>query len=164
MWFYYNTAEEFKEEDIQDHFGFVYLITHLGTGRKYIGKKFFTKSKTRQIKGKKKKSRVSSDWLTYWGSNTELQEEVKLNGEDKYTREILHLCKSRSACSYWETFEIFSRHALLSDAYYNSWVTCKIHKAHVLGKFNGSQQSTSKQRHDSSSVNSENNQSSEITD
>jgi hypothetical protein len=163
MWFYYNTAEEFKEEDIQDHFGFVYLITHLGTGRKYIGKKFFTKSKTRQVKGKKKKSRVSSDWLTYWGSNTELQEEIKKNGEDKYTREILHLCKSRSECSYLETFEIFSRHALLSDAYYNSWVTCKIHKAHVLGKINGSQ-TTSKQRHDSNQVNSENNQSSEVTD
>lgn len=163
MWFYYNTAEQFKEEDIQDHFGFVYLITHLGTGRKYIGKKFFTKSKTKQVKGKKKKSRVSSDWQTYWGSNTELQEEVKKNGEDKYTREILHLCKSRSACSYWETFEIFSRHALLSDSYYNSWVTCKIHKAHVLGKLNGSQ-TDSKQRHDSCQNNSENNQSSEVTD
>jgi hypothetical protein len=151
-------------EDIADNYGFVYCITNLSSEKKYIGKKFFTKSKTYQVKGKKKKSRVSSDWQTYWGSNTELQEEVKLNGEERYTREILHLCKSRSACSYWETFEIFSRHALLSDSYYNSWVTCKIHKAHVLGKINGSQQSISKQRHDSSSVDSENNQSSEITD
>jgi hypothetical protein len=163
-WYYHNTAEEFTENHIKDNIGFVYLITHLGTGRKYIGKKLFTKAGYRQVKGKKKKIRKESDWLFYWGSNTELQEEVKLNGEDKYTREILHLCKSRSACSYFETFEIFSRHALLSDSYYNSWVTCKIHKAHVLGKINGSQQSISKQRHDSSSVNSENNQSSEITD
>ena len=163
MWFYHNTIEQFKEDDIQDHYGFVYLITHIETGRKYIGKKFFTKAKTKQVKGKKKKLRVSSDWQTYWGSNTELQEEVEINGEDAYTREILHLCKSRSACSYWETFEIFSRHALLSESYYNSWVTCKIHKAHVLGKLNGSQ-TDSKQRHNSSQVNSENNQSSEVTD
>jgi len=154
MWFHYNTVEQFNEDDIGDHYGFVYIITHTPTNRQYIGKKFFTKSKTRQVKGKKKKSRVSSDWLTYWGSNTALQEEIKINGEDAYKREILYLCKSRSECSYWETFEIFHRHALLSDQYYNSWVTCKIHKSHVLGKINGSQQSTSKQRHDSSQNNS----------
>jgi len=134
VWFYHNTAEQFKPEDADGYFGFVYLITHNQTGRKYIGKKFFTKAGTRQVKGKKKKVRKTSDWETYWGSNTELQEDVKANGEDQYTREILHLCKSRSACSYWETFEIFNRQALLSESYYNSWVTCKIHKAHVFGK------------------------------
>jgi hypothetical protein len=137
-WFYHNTTEQFKEEDIQDHLGFVYLITHIPTGRKYVGKKFFTKAKTKQVKGKKKKIRVSSDWETYWSSSEELKAEVKTNGEEQYTREILHLCKTRSACSYLETWEIFSRHALLSDAYYNSWVTCKIHKSHVIGKINGS--------------------------
>ena len=134
MWFYHNTAEQFKPEGADGYFGFVYLITHNPTGRKYIGKKFFTKAGTRQVKGKKKKVRKTSDWETYWGSNTELQADVKANGEDQYTREILHLCKSRSACSYWETFEIFNRQALLSESYYNSWVTCKIHKAHVFGK------------------------------
>ena len=139
MWYYHNTTETFKEEDIQDHLGFVYLITHISTGRKYIGKKFFTKAKTKQVKGKKKKIRVASDWETYWSSSEELKAEVLKNGEDQYTREILHLCKTRSACSYWETYEIFTRHALLSDLYYNAWCSCKIHKAHVIGKLNGSQ-------------------------
>ena len=137
-WFYHNTPQEFTEDDIGDAFGFVYIITHNPTGRKYIGKKFFTKAGTKQIKGKKKKIRKASDWAEYWGSNDELKKEIGLNGKENYTREILHLCKSRSECSYWETFEIFNRHALLSDAYYNSWVTCKIHKSHVLGKINGS--------------------------
>ena len=155
MWYYYNTAAEFNLDDTEGYFGFVYLITHNPTGRKYIGKKFFTKAATRQIKGKKKKIRKTSDWETYWGSNIELQAEVTKNGEEQYTREILHLCKSRSECSYWETFEIFSRQALLSDSYYNSWVTCKIHKSHVLGKINGSQ-TISKQR---SNNNSQQNQS-----
>ena len=143
MWYYHNTTETFKEEDVADNLGFVYLITHISTGRKYIGKKFFTKAKTKQVKGKKKKIRVASDWETYWSSSEELKAEVKLNGEDQYAREILHLCKTRSACNYWETWEIFNRHALLSENYYNSWVTCKIHKSHVLGKLNGSQQSSS---------------------
>lgn len=138
-WFYHNTAEEFKLDDAEGYFGFVYLITHNPTGRKYIGKKFFTKAGTRQIKGKKKKIRKTSDWESYWGSNAELQAEVTKNGEEQYTREILHLCKSRSECSYMETFEIFNRHALLNDSYYNSWVTCKIHKSHVIGKLDGSQ-------------------------
>lgn len=131
-WFYHNTNNEFKEEDIADYFGFVYLITHIPTGKKYVGKKFFTKSKTKQVKGKKKKTRVSSDWEKYWGSNKELQEEVKQCGEENYTREILHLCKSRSECSYWETYEIFNRHALRSDNYYNSWVSCRIRKDHLI--------------------------------
>ena len=130
-WLYHNTTEQFKEE-VADYFGFVYLITHIPTGRKYIGKKFFTKAKTKQVKGKKKKIRVTSDWEKYWGSNKKLQEEVKINGVDNYTREILHLCKTRSECSYWETWEIFNRHALMNDSYYNKWVSCKIRKDHVL--------------------------------
>lgn len=136
-WFYHNTAEEFNVDDAEGYFGFVYLITHNPTGRKYIGKKFFTKAGVRQIKGKKKRIRKASDWELYWGSNEILQQEVKQNGEGQYTREIMHLCKSRSECSYWETYEIFSRHALLSDSYYNSWCSCKIHKKHVIGKLDG---------------------------
>lgn len=131
-WFFLNTKDEFTEEHIGEAFGFVYMITHLKTGRKYIGKKFFTKSKTKQVKGKKKRSRVSSDWMTYWGSNKKLQEEVKENGEDQYIREILHLCKTRSECSYWETWEIFSRHALMHESYYNEWVSCRIRKDHLI--------------------------------
>ena len=92
----------------------------------------FLRPVTSKLKGKRKKIRKNSDWLTYWGSNKELQEEVKLNGEDQYTREILHLCKTRSECSYWETWEIFVRHALLNNGYYNAWVSCKIRKDHLI--------------------------------
>jgi hypothetical protein len=131
-WYFNNTNTEFTENDIGDNFGFVYLITHNPTGRKYIGKKFFTKAATKQVKGKRKRIRKSSDWLDYWGSNKTLQEEVKLNGAEQYTREILHLCKTRSTCSYWESWEIFNRHALLSESFYNQWVSCKIRKDHIM--------------------------------
>ena len=131
-WYFNNTNAEFTENDIGDNFGFVYLITHNPTGRKYIGKKFFTKAATKQVKGKRKRIRKSSDWVDYWGCNKTLQEEVKLNGAEQYTREILHLCKTRSTCSYWESWEIFNRHALLSESFYNQWVSCKIRKDHVM--------------------------------
>ena len=132
MWLYNNT--EFTEEDVGEFFGYVYEITNNINSRKYVGKKFFTRAGTKQIKGKKKKVRLSSGWLNYWSSSKELQEDVKKLGEENFTRRILYLCKSRSECSYRETKEIFTRDALLSENYYNSWVSCKIHKAHVLNK------------------------------
>lgn len=133
MWIYDN--KEFTEDDIGDAYGFVYCITNLTNKRKYIGKKFFTKAGRKQVKGKVKKIRKSSDWMDYYGSNEELKKEVASLGADNFKREILHLCKSKSECSYKETYEIFVRDALLIEDYYNSWVTCKIHKAHVFGKF-----------------------------
>ena len=132
MWIYNN--KEFTEEDIGDSFGFVYLITNNINGREYVGKKFFTRAGTKQIKGKKKKVRLSSGWVNYWSSSKELQDDVKKLGEENFTRTILYLCKTRSECSYKETKEIFTRDALLSENFYNSWVSCKIHKAHVMNK------------------------------
>lgn len=132
MWFY--KGKEFTDENIGNSFGFIYIITNLTNNRKYIGKKFFTKAGQKQVKGKKKKIRKSSDWMNYYGSNEELKKDVILYGSENFQREILYLCQSKSECSYRETYEIFIRGALLSEEYYNSWVTCKIHKAHVLGK------------------------------
>ncbi len=42
-WYFHNTPIEFTEDMIGDAFGMVYLITHNKTGKKYVGKKFFTK-------------------------------------------------------------------------------------------------------------------------
>ena len=119
---------------VGDWFGFIYEITNLTNGRKYVGKKFFTRAGTKQIKGKKKKVRLSSGWTNYWSSSEELKADVKKLGEENFSRKILYLCKSRSECSYRETKEIFIRDALLTTEYYNSWVSCKIHKTHVLNK------------------------------
>jgi hypothetical protein len=132
MWLYQN--KEFIEDDIGDAFGYVYCITNLLDNRKYIGKKFFTKSGRKQIKGKIKKIRKQSDWSSYYGSNEELKKDVEVIGADKFKREILYLCKSRSECSYLETYEIFKQNALLNEDYYNSWVSAKITKRHVIGK------------------------------
>lgn len=132
MWFYNN--KEFTEDDIGDAFGFVYCITNLTNNRKYIGKKLFSKAGRKQVKGKVKKIRKQSDWLSYYGSNDELKKDVSTIGADNFKREIIFLCHSRSECSYLETYEIFIRDALLKEEYYNSWVTCKIHKSHVFGK------------------------------
>jgi hypothetical protein len=118
-------------EDDGTHFGFVYLIENLINNRKYIGRKYFSKAGTKQVNGKKRKIRKTSDWESYWGSNETLKAEVAELGEHNFRRTILHLCKNKSECSYWETFEIFTRHCLLDELYYNEWVSAKIRKAHL---------------------------------
>ena len=126
---WYNNGVPF--EDDGTHFGFVYLIENLITNRKYIGRKYFSKAGTKQVNGKKRKIRKTSDWESYWGSNETLKAEVAELGEHNFRRTILHLCKNKSECSYWETFEIFTRHCLLDELYYNEWVSAKIRKAHL---------------------------------
>lgn len=133
MWLYEDKV--FCEDQSDGYVGFVYLITNLHNGRKYVGKKLFTKAGYKTVKGKKKKIRKTSDWSSYYGSNEELKNDVKTLGSDCFKREILYLCKTKAECSYKETFEIFNRSCLLSDEYYNSWVSARIHKSHVINRF-----------------------------
>ena len=127
MWIY--DGKEFTEDMIGENVGFVYLITNLTNNKEYVGKKSFTKSKTYQKNKKKKKTRVSSDWISYTGSNEQLNIDIK-NG-DQIRKEIIHLCKSKGYMSYLETKEILVRDCLLNDKYYNYWVSCKIRRSHL---------------------------------
>jgi len=133
MWYYED--KEFNETPEQYH-GFVYMITELETGKKYIGKKFFWKPKTLPVTKTRKrrvKTRVESDWRSYWGSSRELQETVENNGKDKYRRDILRLCETKGECSYYEAKLQFEYDVLLRDDFYNEFIGCKIHSKH-LGK------------------------------
>lgn len=131
-WTYNN--EPVTDEIIGDAYGFVYVITNETNGRRYVGRKYFTKAGYKTIKGKRKKIRVSSGWESYYGSNKVLLAEVEKLGESNFSRRIVKLCRNRSECSYWETHYIFQWEALLSDRWYNEWVTCKISKKNVMPK------------------------------
>jgi hypothetical protein len=122
---------DFTEDLVGDNIGFVYLITNKVTNRKYVGKKLFHFSKTKQVKGKKKKFKVNSDWHTYYGSNTELQNDVILHGQENFERVILHLCKSKGECSYLEAKEQFNRNVMESDEFYNTWIMVRVRKSHI---------------------------------
>jgi hypothetical protein len=122
---------DFTEDLIGDNYGFVYQITNLTNGKKYIGKKFFYSAKTKQVNGKKKKIKVPSNWQTYYGSNTELVNDVILHGEDNFFREILHLCKSKGECGYLEAKEQFVRGVIEGNDYYNTWIMVRVRKSHI---------------------------------
>lgn len=131
MW-YYN--EQPFDETPEDYQGFVYLITDLTNDKKYIGKKFFWKPKTLPItKARKRrvKTRVESDWRSYYGSSAEVQTLVEKNGGDCFKREILYLCKTKGECSYYEAKLQFQYDVLLRDDYYNEFIGCKIHAKHL---------------------------------
>ena len=127
----------------EDCVGFVYIITNTESGRKYIGKKLakFSKTTYKTVKlknGKKKrkkiKGKIASDWQTYWGSSPNLQADIDTLGTDKFTREILHYCKSKSATSYIEAREQFDRKVLESDDYYNGHIQVRVHGSHIKDK------------------------------
>jgi hypothetical protein len=107
----------------------------------YIGKKLakFSKTTYKTVKlknGTKKKkkirSKIDSDWLTYYGSSPELTKDVTELGTDKFTREILFYCKSKAECSYIEAREQFSRKVLESKDYYNGHIQVRVHGSHIL--------------------------------
>jgi len=119
----------------EEHYGFVYIITHTLTGKQYIGKKLFWHKKTKTLKGKKKRYLAESDWKTYYGSSKELNEEIKNSSIDHYKRDILHLCKSKSECSYYEAKEQFDRDVLLKpEMYYNDWISVKVTRKHLINE------------------------------
>ena len=121
-----DTPEEFQ--------GFVYQITELDTGKKYIGKKFFWRPKTLPITKTRKrrvKTRVESDWRNYYGSSQEVKLLVEEKGREKFKREILRLCETKGECSYYEAKLQFEKDVLLSDEYYNEFIGCKIHAKHI---------------------------------
>ena len=131
MWLYENKPFEETPEEYQ---GFVYEVTEVDTGKKYIGKKNFWKPKTLPITKTRKRrvrTRTESDWREYFGSSNELQSLVESRGSDKFKREILILCKTKGEMSYHEAKLQFERDVLLSDEYFNEFIGCKIHSRHI---------------------------------
>jgi len=129
VWTY--QGAEFTDDLIDKNVGFVYRITNLIDGKQYIGKKLFTFAKTKQVKGKKKKSRVESDWKSYFGSNKALIADVEKLGADSFKREILHLCISKGTCNYLELKEQILHSVMESELFYNEYIMVRINKSHI---------------------------------
>lgn len=132
MWLY--NDKEIGDDEIEGYASFVYIITNLETGKKYIGKKIFTSVRRQKVKGKKRRKKVQkeSNWKSYFGSNLALIADVDRLGKDKFEREIVKLCKTRGTASYWEA-KLQMQHEVLEnpDKFYNEWIMVKVHRSHI---------------------------------
>ena len=95
-----------------DHFGFVYQITHKESGKSYIGCKHL-------YKYKKTKRTTESNWKYYCSSSKYLEPDIKKFGKRAFSFVILLLCKNKRDLYYNEMKMQVDLDVLGSDDYYN---------------------------------------------
>ena len=100
----------FESEDINDYFGFCYILTDLENDKQYIGRKYFYS--IRKKKGIRKKVRSESDWKSYYSSSKKIQLLVQESGPNRFKREILSLYKKKGQVNYNETKLLFQHNVL----------------------------------------------------
>jgi len=120
--------------NIDEYFGFVYLIENLKEGKFYIGKKFFhyTEKKPPLKKTGKKRMRKAikeTDWRNYWGSSNELLKDIERLGVLNFRRTILKCYKTKWECAYYEAKFQIDEGVLLKTNYYNGIIRCRFPKA-----------------------------------
>jgi hypothetical protein len=145
--------KEVTEDYIPDEaVGFVYKITHIPTGKYYIGKKSLESIRTvkigvRELKklkeerkaagigGRaplKKKVRKASDWEKYYSSNEWIIEQVKEGKETEFKREIIQFCNSKKSLSYYEVYWMFKYDVLSDDNCLNGNISGKFYRKDLV--------------------------------
>jgi hypothetical protein len=121
-------------------FGFIYIVTHIPSGKKYLGKKSFYHTLNKKLgkkelliqpitRGRTKTTKQvikESDWKTYYGSEEYIKQKIKEGKQDEFTREIIHLVSSKKLLTYYECKYQFMYSVLESTDWINS---------NILGKF-----------------------------
>lgn len=110
-------GHDFDPSEVGKSEGFVYCITNLKTGQKYVGRKYFWS--IQKTKGKIRRQRKPSDWQTYFSSSAVLQEQVSTFGVQAFRRDILSLHATRGDTNYTEVKTQFILNVLERDDYIN---------------------------------------------
>jgi hypothetical protein len=140
MWLYQNKEVLSLENLPQDTYGFIYIVTHLPSGKSYIGKKSLfhnvkkklTKKQLAEQTGRGRKPTTEviqkeSDWKTYYGSAKPILDLIKEGKQEEFTREILQLVPNKKLLTYYECKFLFMLGVIeQQDGYFND---------NILGKF-----------------------------
>ena len=120
-WNYKNKPLTEEEEKLfpQQYEGFVYLLTHEPTQKKYIGKKSFI-SQTKRPDGKRGKIRKESNWKSYFSSSDDLKSLLTKENKKEWRRDILFLCEKMKYANYLEVKLQFHYSVLEDSSYLNS--------------------------------------------
>lgn len=146
-WIHKETPVTSIEDMPEGTYGFIYEVTHIPTGKKYLGKKvlYFERNKklgkkelealkeerkAQGIGGRvplKKKVITESDWKTYYGSQKEILELVKEGNQEEFKREILQYVPDKKQLTYYECKYLFINEVLETR---NNYIN-----DNILGKF-----------------------------
>jgi len=121
-------------------FGFIYVTTHIPTGKKYLGKKSFyhtinVKLGKKEIatlpvtRGRTKLTKQvikESDWKSYYGSEEFIKQKIKEKKQEEFTREIIQFVPNKKLLTYYECKFQFLYGVLESEEWMNT---------NILGKF-----------------------------
>ena len=146
-WLYKGEEMSSLEDFPPSTFGFTYRVTHISSGKMYIGKKVLKFSRKAKLtkkdlalyegtKGRKptyKQVIKESDWKTYWGSSDRLQADIDTHGKEKFTREIIRLCNTRGETNYCEAYYQFIEGVLLKENNYNGIINIRLGGNSVKG-------------------------------
>jgi hypothetical protein len=139
-WLYHKKEIHSLDDFLTGTFGFIYITTHIQTGKSYLGKKSLYHT-TNQKLGKKelaeqpitrgrkpttKQVIKESDWKTYYGSEEFIKQKIKEGKQEEFTREIIHLVNNKKLLTYFECKYQFQLGVLESNKYLNT---------NILGKF-----------------------------
>jgi hypothetical protein len=148
MWSYKDKQIQSIEDVPSGAFGFIYLITHTPTGKFYIGKKQLFSERNIKLgkkelkeqlelkkpgrKPTKKLVKKESDWLQYWGSNSDLLLDIEICGKDKFKKEILIFTFNKKQNTYYEIKYQFIYDVLESQNCYNSNINSTFFRKDLL--------------------------------
>ena len=140
MWLYNNKIIKTLEDIPQNTFGFIYITTHIPTGKKYLGKKSLYHTLNKKLgkkelleqpisRGRTKTTKQivkESDWKTYYGSEEFIKQKIKEGKQEEFTREIIKFVDNKKLLTYFECKYQFTYNVLENREWMNT---------NILGKF-----------------------------
>jgi len=145
MWLY--QQKEIKEiiDMPNGTFGFIYEVTHLPTGKKYLGKKQLISVQKKALgkkelalitdkrSSKKKIITKEGDWKTYYGSHPTIKQMIKDGKKDEFTREILRFVPNKKLLTYYEDKYLYINEVLEPNSiYFNDNISGRVFKKDFL--------------------------------
>lgn len=145
MWLYKDKEIKELTDMPENSFGFIYEVTHIPTGRKYLGKKQLISVRKKAL-GKKelalltdkraKKYKIvktEGDWKTYYGSHPEIRQQIKDKKHLEFRREILMFVPTKKQLTYFEDKFLYMKGVIEPDSiYYNDNISGRFFKKDFL--------------------------------
>jgi len=146
MWFYNDKQFTSTNDFPLNTYGFIYIIENLINGKFYIGKKVLFSKQNKKLgkkelaalpvsRGRKPSTKeviTESNWLDYYGSSKDLQNDIKKLGKENFKRKIVHFCYSKKHLTYMEVKTQFAYDVLESTNCYNDSIGGRYYKKDIV--------------------------------